>query len=257
MGIKKFSINDKPIVCLTAYDYKTACIVDNYCDVVLVGDSVGMALYGDKTTTNVTLDVMIRHGQSVRKGLKKSYMVVDMPKNTYKNKIQAFKNAKKIITQTKCDAVKLEGGKKIINIVNYLIRKKIKVVGHIGLLPQSINNPKDYRVLGKEKKDRNKIYLDFKYLENSGVDFIILESVKKKLADKICKESRIPIIGIGASNNCHGQILVTEDLLGYFNLTPKFVQKYVNLNKIIKNSIKKYKNDVRSKKFPSIKNLYN
>tara|TARA_Y100001958_G_C21222411_1_gene547767 strand:- start:481 stop:1254 length:774 start_codon:yes stop_codon:yes gene_type:complete len=257
MGIKKFSINDKPIVCLTAYDYKTACIVDNYCDVVLVGDSVGMALYGDKTTTNVTLDIMIRHGQSVRKGLKKSYMVVDMPKNTYKNKIQAFKNAKKIITQTKCDAVKLEGGKKIINIVNYLIRKKIKVVGHIGLLPQSINNPKDYRVLGKEKKDRNKIYLDFKYLENSGVDFIILESVKKKLADEICKESRIPIIGIGASNKCHGQILVTEDLLGYFNLTPKFVKKYINLNKIIKNSIKKYKNDVRSKKFPSIKNLYN
>ena len=257
MGIKKFSTHAKPIVCLTAYDYKTACIVDNYCDVVLVGDSVGMALYGDKTTTKVTLEMMIRHGQSVRRGVKKSYMVVDMPKNTYNTKAQAFKNAKKIITKTRCNAVKLEGGKKIINIINYLLKKKINVVGHIGLLPQSISNPKNYRVLGKEKKDRNKIYTDFKYLENTGFDFIILESVKKKLADKICKESKIPIIGIGASNKCHGQILVTEDLLGYSNFTPKFVKKYLNLNKIIKSSIKKFTYDVKHKKFPSIKNLYN
>ena len=237
MGIEKKYLNKKPLVCLTAYDYKTALIVDKHSDIVLVGDSLGMALYGDNSTGKVTLDMMIRHGKSVRKGIKKSYLVVDMPKNTYNNPALALKNAKKIIKFTKCDA--------------------IQVVGHIGLLPQSINNPKKYRALGRTKNERNKILNDLEALEELNVKFIVLEAVTKKLADFICKKSNTPIIGIGASNKCDGQVLVTEDLIGYFDKTPKFVKRYSNVKNIIDNSIKKFAKDVRVKKFPFNKNLYN
>ena len=257
MGIEKKYLNKKPLVCLTAYDYKTALIVDKHCDIVLVGDSLGMALYGDNSTGKVTLDMMIRHGKSVRKGIKKSYLVVDMPKNTYNNSALALKNAKKIIKFTKCDAIKLEGGLKQKKIIKNLINHNIQVVGHIGLLPQSINNPKKYRALGRTKNERNKILNDLEALEELNVKFIVLEAVTKKLADFICKKSNTPIIGIGASNKCDGQVLVTEDLIGYFDKTPKFVKKYSNIKNIIDNSIKKFAKDVRLKKFPFNKNLYN
>lgn len=257
MGIEKKYSKKKPLVCLTAYDYKTALIVDKYSDIVLVGDSLGMVLYGDNSTGKVTLDMMIRHGKSVRKGIKKSYLVVDMPKNTYNNPVIALKNAKKIIKFTKCDAVKLEGGLKQKKTIRYLINHNIQVVGHIGLLPQSIDNPKNYRVLGKTIKERNKILADFEALEELNVKFIVVEAVTKKLADFICNKSNIPIIGIGASNRCDGQILVTEDLIGYFDKIPKFVKKYSNVKNIIDNSIKKFAKDVRLKKFPFNKNLYN
>ena len=257
MGIEKKYLNKKPLVCLTAYDYKTALIVDKHSDIVLVGDSLGMALYGDNSTGKVTLDMMIRHGKSVRKGIKKSYLVVDMPKNTYNNSTLALKNAKKIVKFTKCDAIKLEGGLKQKKIIKNLINHNIQVVGHIGLLPQSINNPKKYRALGRTKNERNKILNDLEALEELNVKFIVLEAVTKKLADFICKKSNTPIIGIGASNKCDGQVLVTEDLIGYFDKTPKFVKKYSNVKNIIDNSIKKFAKDVRLKKFPFNKNLYN
>ena len=240
MGIEKKYSKKKPLVCLTAYDYKTALIVDKYSDIVLVGDSLGMVLYGDNSTGKVTLDMMIRHGKSVRKGIKKSYLVVDMPKNTYNNPV-----------------IKLEGGLKQKKTIRYLINHNIQVVGHIGLLPQSIDNPKNYRVLGKTIKERNKILADFEALEELNVKFIVVEAVTKKLADFICNKSNIPIIGIGASNRCDGQVLVTEDLIGYFDKIPKFVKKYSNVKNIIDNSIKKFAKDVRLKKFPFNKNLYN
>ena len=245
--------NKSKIVSLTAYSKNIASILDNLCDIVLVGDSLGSVLYNYKSTREVTLDTMIEHSKSVRMGIKKSLMVVDMPHNTYRNPKEALKNAKKIIVNTKCDAVKLEGGKKIYNIVKALTKNNIPVMGHLGLLPQS---DKTFKFKGKKISERKKILNDAKLLEDAGVFSIVLECVETSLAKKITNEINIPTIGIGASNNCDGQILVFDDLIGLNQIDVRFVKKYVNIRKEITKAVSSYSRDVRKKKFPLKKHSY-
>ena len=245
--------NKSKIVSLTAYSKNIASILDNYCDIVLVGDSLGSVLYNYKSTRQVTLDMMIEHSKSVRMGIKKALMVVDMPHNTYRNPKEALKNAKKIISKTKCDAVKLEGGKKIYNSIQTLIKNKIPVMGHLGLLPQS---DKTFKFKGKKKSERENILKDAKLLERAGVFSIVLECVETSLAKHVTKQINIPTIGIGASNNCDGQILVFDDLIGLNPINARFVKKYANIHKQIKKAVSNYSKEVRKAQFPAKKYSY-
>ena len=238
---------------MTAYSKNVASILDNYCDIILVGDSLGSVLYNYKSTREVSLDMMIEHSKSVRMGIKKSLMVVDMPYNTYRNSKEALKNAKKIISKTKCDAVKLEGGKKIYNSIQTLVNNKIPVMGHLGLLPQS---DKTFKFKGKKKSERENILKDAKLLERAGVFSIVLECVETSLAKHVTKQINIPTIGIGASNNCDGQILVFDDLIGLNPINARFVKKYANIHKQIKNALSNYSKEVKNSKFPSKKYSY-
>ncbi|MSP10078.1 MAG: 3-methyl-2-oxobutanoate hydroxymethyltransferase [Pelagibacteraceae bacterium] len=242
------------IVCLTAYSKNVAEEIDKYTDLILVGDSLGSVLYNYNTTRNVTLKMMIEHGKSVRQGVTKSLMVVDLPYNTYRNKIEALKNSKKIIKETKCDAVKLEGGLKIIKIIKHLTKHKIAVMGHVGILPQSVK--KKFRFKGKNPKEHKQILADAIALEEAGVFSVVIEGVEKNLSKLITNKIKIPTIGIGASNHCDGQILVTDDILGLTKSKIKFVKEYFDMKKNIRLAAKKYKLDVINKKFPNKKHLY-
>ena len=253
----KLILKKRPLVCLTANNIYTAEILDNICDIILVGDSLGMVVYGESGTNKVSFDMMINHGKAVRKGIKKSLLVVDMPKGTYEGSTSlALKNAKKLKKLTNCDALKLEGGYKIIKLIKILVKNNIPVISHIGLQPQKISNKKDFKVLGKTMKEENKIMNDLLAVEKAGSCAVVLESVTENLAKKINKISKIPVIGIGASKHCDGQILVTEDLLGLFKKVPKFVKKYENLRFKIKSAAKKFYADVVKNKFPGKKNIY-
>ena len=245
--------NKSKIICLTAYSKNMAQIMDKHCDIVLVGDSLGSVLYNYKSTRSVSLAVMIEHSKSVRMGVKKSLMVVDMPHNTYRNSSEALKNAKMIISKTKCDAVKLEGGKKIYHIVKTLIKNKIPVMGHLGVLPQSAKN---FKAKGKKIAERNNLLKDSKILEELGVFSIVLECVESSVAKDVTKNINIPTIGIGASVHCDGQVLVTDDLIGLNPIKVRFVKKFVNITKQIDNAIIKFKNEVKNKKFPKKSNSY-
>jgi len=197
--------------------------------------------------------MMIEHSKSVRMGVKKSLMVVDMPYNTYRNPKEALENAKKIISITKCDAVKLEGGKKIYQIVKTLIKNKIQVMGHLGVLPQSAKN---FRFKGKKLIERKNILRDSKLLEQAGVFSIVLECVESSLAKEITKTANIPTIGIGASLHCDGQVLVTDDLIGLNKIGVRFIKKYQNVAKQINDAALKFKQDVTKGKFPTKKHSY-
>ena len=245
--------NKKPIVCLTAYSKTITEIIDKYCDIALVGDSLGMVLYGMKTTRDVNIETMILHGRIVKKFAKKSLVVVDMPYRTYTNKFVAYKNASKLVKKTKCDAVKLEGGKEISKIIKYLVKRRIQVMGHIGLMPQSSIN---FKPKGKSFLQKKKIFEDAISVSNSGAFAIVLECVVEDVAKKITRNISIPTIGIGSSKHCDGQILVTDDMLGLSDLSPKFVKHYSNLKKNIEKSVKLYAKDVKTKRFPSSKNVY-
>jgi len=187
-------------------------------------------------------------------GVKKSILVVDMPHNTYRSNKEALRNAKKIISQSNCDAVKLEGGSKIVNIVKYLIKNKVPIQGHLGLLPQSQKGK--FRYKGKNLTERNRILEDAKLLESAGVFSIVLECVETSLAKQITETLRIPTIGIGASSHCDGQILVIDDLIGLNPINARFVKKYSNINKIINGAVSHYAKDVKKKKFPKKKHSY-
>ena len=245
--------NRSKIVSLTAYSKNIATILDNFCDIILVGDSLGSVLYNYKSTREVSLDTMIEHSKSARMGIKKSLMVVDMPHNTYRNSKEALKNARKIVLKTKCDAVKLEGGKKIIKIVKDLVKNRIPVMGHLGVLPQS---DRSFKFKGKKTSERNKILNDAKLLESAGVFSIVLECVETSLAKIVTQKIDIPTIGIGASNNCDGQILVIDDLIGLNPIDVRFIKKYTNIRKEIKKAVSIYSKDVRNKKFPLKKHSY-
>ena len=238
---------------MTAYSKNIASILDDICDIVLVGDSLGSVLYNYKSTREVTLNTMIEHSKSVRMGIKKSLMVVDMPHNTYRNSKDALKNAKRIMSKTKCDAVKLEGGKRIFNIVRTLIKNNIPVMGHLGLLPQS---DKTFKFKGKKNSERNQILKDAKLLESAGIFSIVLECVESSLAKKVTNEIKIPTIGIGASKNCDGQILVFDDLVGLNPIDVRFVKKFSNIRKEMTKAAESYARDVRKKKFPLKKHSY-
>ena len=243
----------KPIVFLTAYSKSVAEILDKYCDIILVGDSVGMSLYGMESTKLVKFDTMLLHGKTVKKFAKRSLVVFDMPYKTYSNKSQAYKNAKKVLKITGCDAVKLEGGEKVVNIVKYLTNKKIPVMGHIGLLPQST---KKFKLKGKNSFEKKKILRDGIALAKAGAFAIVIECVVESLAKEITENIEVPTIGIGASKHCDGQILVIDDIIGLSNLNPKFVKKYSNVEEIIEKSVKRYCKDVKRRKFPSSQHVY-
>jgi len=245
--------NKKPIVCLTAYSKTTAEIADKHCDIILVGDSLGMTLYGYKSTKKVKIETMIDHAKTVKNFAKKSLIVFDMPYRTYTNKFMALKYAKNVINKTKCDAVKLEGGRKIANIIKHLVKNKIPVMGHIGLLPQFVNK---FKTKGKKSSEKNNIIKDAIALTKSGAFAVVVECVVESLAKKITNSIPIPTIGIGASKYCDGQILVIDDMLGISDFSPKFVKRYSNLKKVINSSIKNYAKDVKARKFPTSKNIY-
>ena len=245
--------NKTKLVTLTAYSKNIATVLDNYCDLILVGDSLGSVLYNYKSTREVSLKTMIEHSKSVRMGIKKSLMVVDMPHNTYRNTKEALKNAKKIISHTNCDAVKLEGGKKIHKIVKVLTKNNIPVMGHLGLLPQS---DKTFKFKGKKISERKNILKDAELLQSAGVFSIVLECVETSLSKMVTKKVNIPTIGIGASNNCDGQILVFDDLIGLNPISVRFVKKYSNIRKEIAKVVASYASDVRKKKFPLKKHSY-
>ena len=246
--------NKTKLVTLTAYSKNIASVLDNYCDLILVGDSLGSVLYNYKSTREVTLNTMIEHSKSVRKGIKKSLMIVDMPHNTYRNPKEGLKNAKLIMKKTKCDGVKLEGGKKIINTIKTLVKNNIPVMGHIGVLPQS---DKTFKFKGKKQSEKENIMRDAKLLEEAGSFCMVLECVQTSLAKHVTKSVNIPTIGIGASNNCDGQILVFDDLIGLNPIKLRFVKKYTNIKREISKAVSKYATEVKTRKFPSKKYSFN
>ena len=246
--------NKSKIICLTAYSKNVAEAIDPYTDIILIGDSLGSVLYNYKTTRNVTLHTMIEHSKSARQGIKKSLMVVDMPYKTYQSKNDALRNAKKIVKQTKCDAIKLEGGYSVSKVIGHLVKNKIPVMGHLGILPQSVKGK--FKFKGKKIKERNKIFNDAKLLQDKGVFSIVLECVETTLAKKITKSLKIPTIGIGSSHHCDGQVLVLDDLIGLNETKIKFVKKFGNIKKNIREAAYKFKREVLSKKYPTKKHSY-
>ena len=246
--------NKTKIVCLTAYSKNIAEEIDKYADIVLVGDSLGSVLYNYTTTRKVSLTEMINHSKSVKMGVKKSLMVVDMPYKTYDTNYSALKNAKKIIKETKCDAVKLEGGKKIIKQIRLLIKNRIHVMGHLGLLPQTVKGK--FKSKGKNTREAKQLMDEAMLLQENGVFAIVLECVSTSVAKQITKKLSIPTIGIGSSVYCDGQVLVTDDLLGINDTKIRFVKKFLNLKKYINLGLKKFVQEVRSKRYPSKKHSY-
>ncbi len=246
--------NRSKIVSLTAYSKNFAKILDKYCDIVLVGDSLANVLYGLKNTHKISLENMIQHTLSVRKGIKKSLLVVDMPKGSYGNIKLAKKNAQLLMRKTKCDAIKIESNKKNFEIIRFLVKHRIPVMGHIGFTPQF---KKKFKIEGNSKNEANKLLKEAKKIEKAGAFSIVLECINPKASKLITNNLKIPTIGIGSSIYCDGQILVTDDMLGISGFYPKFVKKYLSLDRIIEKAIRKYTKDVKLKKFPSKKNYLN
>ncbi len=240
------------IVCLTAYSKSFAEILDKYCDIILVGDSMANVLYSMKNTHQISLGTIIQHGISVRKGIKKSLMVVDMPKGSYNTPSQAKKNAQLIKKETNCDAVKIESNNKNFKIIKEIKKAKIPVMGHIGFTPQF--NAK-FKIQGKNKFEDKRLKKEALLIEKAGAFSIVLECVTPNTAKAITNSLKIPTIGIGSSVYCDGQILVTDDILGLSGFYPKFVKKYVNLNRVIEKAVKKYSKEVKTKIFPNNKNF--
>lgn len=258
---KRISINKikkkKKIVCLTAYTKPIAEIADKFADILLVGDSLGPVLYGFDSTREVDLKLMINHAKAVVRSTQNSLIVVDMPYGTYEfSREKAYDNAKQIIDSTGADAVKVEGGIEIINNIKFLIKKRINVMGHIGMLPQKMGKMETPKIYGKKDSEKKKINYDLQVLESSGVFAIVIEATSSKVVDEALKNIKIPTIGIGASNKCRGQILVTEDLLGLTTFNAKFLKKFTNLSKKINTALKKYSKEIKSGQFPDKTNMY-
>ena len=247
----------KKITCLTSYSFNFTKTIDGLIDVILVGDSMGMVLYGMDNTRNVTDDMMIAHAKAVKKASTKSLVFFDLPYVKNFNEIKEIKKVKRIIKLTKCDGVKIEGNKELINVIKKLKKNGIPVMAHLGLQPQKFSSSNKYKIYGRGKFDLINILKDAKLLEEAGAISILLEGVISDVARQVTNNVSIPTIGIGASKYCDGQILVSEDMLGFFSeYYPKFVKKYADLSKIIKSSVQKYSSEVRNEKFPSKKFEY-
>jgi 3-methyl-2-oxobutanoate hydroxymethyltransferase len=247
----------EPIVMLTSYHAHTAALVDRHCDVILVGDSLGNVMHGYETTVPVTLDMMILQGRAVMRGSQHALVVVDMPFGSYEaSKEQAFHSAVRILKETQCGAVKLEGGERMAETVAFLVQRGIPVMGHIGLTPQSINTLGSFRAQGREEGSWEPIENDGRAISEAGAFSIVIEAVAEPLARKITAKIAAPTIGIGASAACDGQVLVLEDMLGLSPRTPKFVRRYGDLGPAIEAAIKGYAADVRSRSFPGPEHVY-
>jgi 3-methyl-2-oxobutanoate hydroxymethyltransferase len=247
------------IVCLTAYDYPTARLLDEAgVDVILVGDSVAMVALGYDSTLPVTLDEMIHHARAVRRGTKHALLVADMPFGSYHSETaESLRNAVRFVKEAGVEAVKVEGGERRLELIARLTEAEIPVMGHIGLTPQSVNALGGYRVQGKTTDSAEQLLRDARAVEAAGAFAVVLEAVPRELAAQITRELRIPTIGIGAGPDCDGQILVVHDLLGLtFDQTPKFARKYANVGEIISNAVRGYCEDVRNGSFPSDNESY-
>src|ERR1700690_2800892 len=243
----------EPIVCLTAYTTPVARQLDPHVDLLLVGDSLGMVLYGFDSTLKVTLDMMIAHGGAVQRGSRRACLVVDLPFISYKESPQvAFRSAARVMAETSCSAVKLEGGVEMAETVDYLVRRGIPVMGHVGLTPQSVTRLGVYRARGRQQDEAAAILADAEAIAAAGAFNIVLEGVIEPLARDIVKRVATPTIGIGASPACDGQVLVTEDIAGLFaDFRPKFVKRYADLGPAIGEAAASYAADVRARRFPA------
>ncbi|MBY5394113.1 3-methyl-2-oxobutanoate hydroxymethyltransferase [Rhizobium leguminosarum] len=248
----------KPIVCLTAYTTPMARLLDEHCDLLLVGDSLGMVLYGMETTIGVTLDMMIAHGKAVMRGVGKACVVVDLPFGTYQeSKEIAFRNAVRILQETGCDAVKLEGGEEMAETIAFLTKRGIPVMGHIGLMPQQVQTAGGYRSVGHSEHETSKIRRDAHAVGGSGAFAVVIEGTVEPLAREVTAAMHVPTIGIGASSACDGQVLVSDDILGLFNdFTPRFVKRYDELGKRISAAAAAYADEVRSRQFPAAEHTF-
>jgi 3-methyl-2-oxobutanoate hydroxymethyltransferase len=247
----------EPIVCLTSYHAHTARLVDKYCDVILVGDSLGMVMHGFETTVPVTLDMMILQGHAVMRGSSRALVVIDMPFGSYEqSKEQAFASCARAMKETGCGAIKLEGGRRMAETIAFLVERGVPVMGHVGLTPQSINTIGSFRAQGRDEADWAPIEADAKAVADAGAFSIVLEAVAEPLGRKITEQVAIPTIGIGASPACDGQILVLEDMLGLSPRVPKFVRRYGELGPGIEAAISDYAKDVRSRAFPGPEHVY-
>jgi 3-methyl-2-oxobutanoate hydroxymethyltransferase len=246
-----------PIVSLTAYTTPMAALMDETCDFVLVGDSVGMVLHGLPSTLGVTMEMMILHGQAVARGLKRALMVIDMPFGSYEEgPQQAFGNAARLMREAGAGAVKLEGGVEMAETIRFLVKRGIPVMAHIGLTPQSVNTLGGYKVQGRDSQ-ADAVIADARAVAEAGAFAVVLEKVPQALADRITADIAIPTIGIGASAGCDGQVLVVDDMLGMFTaFKPKFVKRYADLGPSAKTAIEAYAAEVRARSFPAPEHVF-
>lgn len=248
---------ERPIVSLTSYHAHTAAIVDEHADLILVGDSLGMVMHGMESTLGVSLDLMIMHGQAVVRGTKRALITVDLPFGSYEESPSiAFRNAARVMKETGCGAVKLEGGRRMAETIHFLTERGIPVMAHIGLTPQSWNVMGGYRTQGRDEDSWPEHEADAQAVADAGAFALVLEGMVEPLAARITRQVTIPTIGIGASVHCDGQILVLEDMLGLNPHPPKFVKAFGNLGAGIEDAVRRYAEDVKSRAFPTEDQVY-
>lgn len=248
----------EPIVCLTAYTTPMAKALDPHCDLLLVGDSLAMVIYGLETTRGVTLDIMVAHGQAVMRGTEKACVVVDLPHGSYESSsYQAIASAARVVAETGCQAVKLEGGAEMADTVKAIVDAGVPVFGHVGLLPQKAEHRGGFKIQGKDDEGAKQVIADAHAIADAGAFAMVIEGTVEPVARAITEEVGIPTIGIGASPACDGQILVTQDMIGTFaDFTPKFVKQYADLGTAMQDAAKAYAADVRARKFPGLEHCF-
>ena len=246
-----------PIVCLTAYTAPMAELLDPHCDLLLVGDSVGMVVHGLPNTVGVTLEMMILHGQAVMRTARQAMVVIDMPFGSYEGAPEAaYANAARLMKETGAQAVKVEAGPAIVATIDYLVKRGIPVMGHVGLRPQAVLTDGAFKAKGRDAGERTRILGDARATAEAGAFAVVVEGVAEGLAREITLAITVPTIGIGASAGCDGQILVTDDMLGLFDWTPKFVRRYADLRGEIDRAVAGYAEDVRARRFPGPAEIY-
>ncbi len=258
-SVKRITVPDiagrkggEPIVCLTAYDAPMAALLDPHCDVLLVGDSLGMAVHGLPNTVGVTLEMMILHGQAVMRGARRAMVVVDMPFGSYEGgKEVAYANCVRVMKETGAQAVKLETSIEMAEIVAFLVKRGIPVMGHVGLRPQAILAEGGFKAKGRTESERDRVLAEARAVAEAGAFCIVIEGVAESLAREITETIDAPTIGIGASAACDGQVLVVNDMLGMFDWTPKFVRKYADLRTEIDRAAAAFASDVKTRRFPA------
>ena len=247
----------EPIVSLTAYDAPTAELLDPFCDIILVGDSVGMVVHGLPSTVPVTLDMMILHGQAVMRRSQRALVVVDMPFSSYEaSREEAFANAARVLRETGASAVKVEAGAYVADTIKYMVDRGIPVMGHVGLRPQASLVDGGFKAKGRNDQEWARVLNEAKAADEAGAFSLVVEGVAEDLANEITKAVSVPTIGIGASAHCDGQILVTEDMFGVFDWTPKFVKRYGDVRAVMRQAVESYAEEVKLRQFPGPDQVY-
>jgi len=247
----------EPVVCLTAYTAPIAAILDEHCDLLLVGDSVGMVLHGLPNTVGVTLDMMILHGQAVMRAARRAMVVIDMPFGSYEAGPEtAYANAARVMKETGAQGIKVESGPTVADTIAYLVVRGIPVMGHVGLRPQAILTQGGFRARGRTEADRAAVIAEAEAAAAAGAFAVVVEGVAEDLAREVTARLSVPTIGIGASPACDGQVLVVDDMLGLFDWTPKFVRRYADLKGEIAEAVRTYAEDVRARRFPAPAETY-